>query len=107
MIDLVRELRLRVPGEHKPSVKLANPELLNVLIDIYQHSSDNVLKALTRELMTMAGSPWPERLQSNDPANKGYQVKVYRGQTQLIENTKQQPAEKPKPKLIYRGRVVQ
>ncbi|SMF05376.1 hypothetical protein SAMN02745866_00422 [Alteromonadaceae bacterium Bs31] len=106
MIDLVREIRLRVPGEHKPSVKLANPELLSLVIEIYQQSSDNVLKALMRELLSMAGPPWPERLMHNDHSKNDYQVKVYRGQAQLVEK-KDAPVQAAKRKIIYRGQVVQ
>lgn len=111
MIDLVREIRRRAPSEEKPGIKLANPELLEDLIQIYHKSSDNILKALSRELMNMAGEPWPELLQEGLP-DSGEQkthfvTKVYRGQTQLVEKpTESTEKDSRRPVKIYRGQVV-
>lgn len=108
MIDLVREIRRRSPSETKPGIKLANPELLFELIPVFQKSRDTILKTLVKELFTMAGDGWPERLHSpSKDTDKRFITKVYRGQTQLVEVTGQQEDVAPvKPLKIYRGQPV-
>ncbi len=112
MIDLIREIRRRVDADQKPSIKLANPDLLEELIPIYQQSKDNVFKALARELMQMAGETWVEKLQA--PIVKespGFITKMYRGQTRLEKaktiEASELPSRKKKPKRMYRGMVVE
>jgi len=122
MIDVVREIRRRTPANDKPSIKLANPELLQELIELYHQTSDNVFRALTRELLNMAGTPWPARLTGQPPTVERYSTRVYRGQTRLVErsahaesnlsSTPDQHAHigsavpPKKPTMIYRGHVV-
>lgn len=113
MIDLVREIRRRASSDDKPGIKLANPELLEELIPIYQRSTDAVTKALIKELFFAAGETWPERLQAPASAQpqeempkKTYITKTYRGQTQLVEVTLPEAALSPVPQRIYRGRPV-
>jgi hypothetical protein len=122
MIDVVREIRRRAPADDKPSIKLANPELLRELIDVYHQTSDNIIRALTRELLNMAGTPWPERLLDQTHLEEHYATRVYRGQTTLVErarlaeNKTSSSSEQlshttstvapKKPIKIYRGQVV-
>jgi hypothetical protein len=106
MIDLIREIRKRVPSDTKPSIKLANPELFDEIRDCYAASSDNILKALTRELFSMAG---PEVSLSGNNANTPESLvsKIYRGQHSLVPaKSKEEASASNKPKRIYRGRVV-
>lgn len=116
MIDLVREIRRRVPSDDKPGIKLANPELLNELIPIFQMSTDTVTKTLIKELFQVAGDGWPERLVSksfevdsdqydNGEPKKKYITKTYRGQTELVE-VKPMMEDKPQVQRIYRGQLV-
>lgn len=107
MIDLVQEIRRRVPSEDKPSIKLANPDLLSELVILYQKSTDNVMKALTRELMIMAGKDWETRLATNSAAKGKYITHTYRGQTQLLEKPPTTPPPVPREKKrFYRGQEV-
>lgn len=55
MIELVLEIRRRVNAQAKPEVKLANPELLTTLGEIYHSSKDTILRTLIKELLTSAG----------------------------------------------------
>jgi len=116
MIDLVREIRRRVPSDDKPGIKLANPDLLNELIPIFQLSTDTVTKTLIKELFNVAGDGWPERLVAksfdvgedqydNGEPKKRYITKTYRGQTELVE-VKPVTEEKPRIQRIYRGQLV-
>lgn len=109
MIDLVQEIRRRVPSEHKPDIKLANPELLSELIPIYKKSSDAVLQALLKDLFNKAGEDWLKKLEAGESSNDQYVTKIYRGQVQLIPaagKPEPQGVESEKPKKVYRGRVV-
>ena len=114
MIDLISEARRRAPSEDKPSIKLANPDVLLELNNLYHKSTDAVLRAIIKEAFLLAGDPWPEKLaekeQQEEEESKGprYITKVYRGQTQLIEVAPEEESkqEKQPAKKIYRGRVV-
>lgn len=95
IVDLVYEIRRRVDAPMKPSVKMANPDVLKELADYHQHSKDTITKALIKELLYMAGPEWAVLLEP--PANNETKeiqrqvVKVYRGQTILA------PASESKP----------
>ncbi len=110
MIDLVMEVRRRVPSAMKPGIKLANPDVLNELADYYPNSKDTVTRALIKELMQLAGDPWQARLQKPETPEPRGQLKVYRGRASLTEKapgSAQQPApERPQPVRMYRGQVV-
>lgn len=120
MIDLISEARRRAPSEDKPSIKLANPDVLFELNTLYHNSTDAVLRAIIKETFTLAGGSWPDKLieqeeVAEDPIEEEaqtpgvrYITKVYRGQTQLIEVRDEQaeaPQKAPTQK-IYRGQIV-
>ncbi len=111
MIDLISEARRRASSEDKPSIKLANPDVLSELNKIYHKSSDTVLKAIIKETFHLAAEGWPEKLiqvavELNDETSPRYVTKVYRGQTQLVEVEKKKIEVEQKTQRIYRGRVV-
>jgi len=112
MIDLISGARRRAPSEDKPSIKLANPDVLTELNKIYHGSNDAVLKAIIKETFYLAGEGWPEKLVEEieeDEHSKGprYITKVYRGQTQLIEVVPEgSMTNKPKTARIYRGQAI-
>lgn len=110
MIDIVMEVRRRLPSELKPSVKLANPELLTELARYYPVSRDTVTRALIKELMQLAGESWPEQLNNPATPSPKTQTKVYRGQVSLEERSDTSKAsaepEAKRPVRVYRGQVV-
>jgi hypothetical protein len=111
MIDLISEARRRASSEDKPSIKLANPDVLVELNKIYHNSSDTVLKAIIKEAFHLAGEGWPEKLIAevveiqNDQGPR-YITKVYRGQTQLVEVQQREMPAGQKSQRVYRGQVV-
>lgn len=126
MVDLVYEIRRRVDAAMKPSVKMANPDVLKELADYHQHSKDTITKALIKELLFMAGSEWASLLEpvvsENTKEIPRQVVKVYRGQTVLEDATQDihtasnaevvrsellasAPAT-PKPVRMYRGHPI-
>ena len=113
MIDLISEARRRASSEDKPSIKLANPDVLTELNKIYHKSNDTVLKAVIKETFNLAGEGWPEKLvesvAEDDEPTQGprYITKVYRGQTQLVEVAAGEGRhERSKTERVYRGRIV-
>ena len=115
IVDLIQEARRRAPSEDKPSIKLANPDVLFELLRLYQNSSDAIFKALVKEVFHLAGDPWPERLEakpdekkggSENEAPEGYVVKVYRGQTVLERKASKEKQQSSRPKRMYRGQIV-
>lgn len=95
MVDLVYEIRRRVDSAMKPSVKMANPDVLKELADYHQHSKDTITKALIKELLFMAGPEWASLLEpvvsENTKEIPRQVVKVYRGQTVLEDATQETP----------------
>lgn len=91
MVDLVYEIRRRVDAAMKPSVKMANPDVLKELADYHQQSKDTITKALIKELLFMAGPEWASLLEPAGETEKDdiprQIVKVYRGQTVLQDAT--------------------
>ena len=113
MIDLISEARRRAPSDDKPSIKLANPDVLTELNKIYHNSNDTVLKVIIKETFQLAGGQWPEKLveQVEEEAEVAdgprFITKVYRGQTQLIEVAPEgSNAHKEKTVRMYRGHAV-
>lgn len=116
MIDLVYEIRRRVSSNMKPGVKLANPELLKELASYYQESQDTITKTLIKELLHLAGGHWASLLEpaanSETLETTKQLVKVYRGQTILVEANhaprlidEAMPVA-AKPTRLYRGQPV-
>lgn len=111
MIDLISEARRRAASEDKPSIKLANPDVLSELNKIYHKSRDTVLKAVIKETFHLAGEGWPEKLLEETEEVEAinatrFVTKVYRGQTQLVEVAPAKMINEKKTQRIYRGQVV-
>lgn len=109
MIELVFEIRHRVSADLKPSIKLANPELLDELVEYHGTSRDVICNTLIKELLQLAGPPWDGWLEAEERAKTPRQVtKVYRGQVSLAEAPPeaQKKEDATKPKRIYRGQVL-
>lgn len=111
MIDLISEVRRRAPSDDKPSIKLANPDVLSEINTLYHSSKDTVLKAIIKETFHLAGEGWPEKLidaveSDEEDIGPRYITKVYRGQTQLIEVPAKTEVSSSNNKKIYRGQVV-
>ena len=111
MIDLMKEARRRAPTDQKAAIKLANPDVLAVLLDIYQLSRDAVFRAIVKELVELAGEPWYSRLKTPEKKVEGggYIVKSYRGVTQLLDRPEPEVSAAKREhsrKRVYRGQVV-
>jgi len=112
MIDLIREIRRRSPDDVKNSIKFANPDVIDELIDIYQESTDPIFIALVKELCVLAGPPWSLSLngEQESPAEEPqkFKTKVYRGQTTLepISNKSDDEKKPAKPVRMYRGHPI-
>ena len=110
MIDLVMQIRKFVPSEFKAEVKLANPELLGLLLNFYHNNKSTVTNALIKELLFLAGPVWSDRLsvqaiEIESPPKQS--VRVYRGQTILDDKPiDKDNTVKKATKKMYRGQVV-
>lgn len=114
MIELVFEIRRRVPADLKPSLKLANPEILDELVAHHRRSKDVICQTLIKELLQLAGDPWDHALsdaqhEAEVAARPRQVTKVYRGQVTLEEAPpKEEDPDhlKKRPKRMYRGQKV-
>lgn len=114
MIDLVYEIRRRVDSDMKPSVKMANPDMLKELANYHHRTNDTITKTLIKELLFMAGDQWRQLLEPvmaeapKTPEIPKQVVKVYRGQTILADAPRPQTEHIPNaaPTRMYRGHPV-
>jgi hypothetical protein len=110
MIDQVFQIRKAAPDHLRAQIKLANPELLDVLADIYRSLQDKLLRELIQQLMSMAGPAWLALLESPAPESRpNHSQQIYRGQ---VRPAAQVPAAKiaaaptHHKHVIYRGQLV-
>jgi|GEM_PF-2054464 hypothetical protein len=113
MIDQIFLIRKIVPDRARAQVKLTNPDLLDLLLNVYREVEDLLLRDLIRQLMAMAGPAWISRLQSNQEQHKSPQDhshQMYRGCARITTPppfAKTSTTAKAKEKtVIYRGHVV-
>lgn len=85
------DIRRVAPPEKKAEIKLANPNILTLLMQHYQSTDNAVMKALIKELMIEAGGEWKDRIHYS------------------IQRKHRQQAEKKSDKskrMVYRGQVI-
>lgn len=111
MIDQVFQIRKAAPDHLRAQIKLANPNLLDVLADIYRGLQDKLLRELIQQLMSMAGPSWLSLLENPPPESRpNHSQQIYRGQVRADaagvvakSPVRQDGREKT---VIYRGQVV-
>lgn len=106
MIDLAKEVRRRAPSELKPSIKMANPDVFDILIELYRDSKDTIFKTLIKELITQAGEPWKSALLRNDAPKKSDNRQLARPNTEDQHTEWFDRHDSDRSKRIYRGHVV-
>lgn len=110
MVELVMQIRKWMPSELKADVKLANPNLFNILALHYHDKCDVITQALIKELFNLAGDKWPDLLKYPESPKPKSTVKIYRGQTRLEEKPPEvqlNNAAIKKPTRFYRGVAIQ
>jgi hypothetical protein len=113
MIDHVFMIRKIVPDTLRTQIKLANPNLLDVMADVYREIQDALLRDLIRQLMSMAGPSWLSLLEDHirEPS-ANHSQQVYRGHAlpqEQVDDTKPQKirAATREKTVIYRGQTLQ
>lgn len=106
MIDLAKEVRRRAPSELKPSIKMANPDMFDILIELYRDSKDAVFKALVKELITQAGEPWKSALLNDIAPKKSDKRQLARPNIEEQHTEWFDRHDSDRNKRIYRGHVV-
>ncbi len=94
MLDLMLDIRKIIPSEAKSRIRLSDPNILDLLVEHYQTTKDEIMKVLIEELMLEAGTEWKQKLSL---ANKSKQQE----RRSEARNTSTQPK-----KIIYRGQVI-
>tara|TARA_R110002049_G_scaffold302055_2_gene494600 strand:+ start:3539 stop:3823 length:285 start_codon:yes stop_codon:yes gene_type:complete len=83
MINLLREIRRHICSDVKPNIKLANPNLLYELRDIYRSGNNIVINALIKKMCFRAGPEWVSQLEEAAIEKKSVTLKAYRGSSEL------------------------
>jgi hypothetical protein len=110
MIDQVLQIRKAAPDHLRAQIKLANPELLDVLANIYRSLQDKLLRELIQQLMSMAGPAWLALLENPAPESRpNHSQQIYRGQVRPaaqvpVSDTAVTPTHHNH--MIYRGQLV-
>lgn len=105
MIDQIFLIRKIVPHSARAQIKLTNPDLLDLLVNVYREVEDLLLRDLIRQLMATAGPTWITRLQPSQ-GEHDHQHQVYRGRAlTTVPSSTSPPAAKEKT-VIYRGHTV-
>jgi hypothetical protein len=115
MIDQVFLIRKAVPDQLRAQIKLANPQLLEMLADLHRELHDKLLRELIKQLMSMAGPLWLSQLENSAPVSRPHHQQIYRGQVCHSaeippSGTTDKPATTPTHKeknVIYRGQLIQ
>lgn len=105
MIDLVREIRRRVPSHQKPSIKLANPELIDELNLAFEQSKDTICKLLIREFVEQnreLDEPLLDTSESIKP-----KVSVDSLESNKDSDKRGLTPNSTRPKRVYRGQVIE
>lgn len=102
MIDLVREIRRRVPSHQKPSIKLANPELIDELNIAFEQSKDSICKLLIREFVEQNRELDEPLLDSTHVIESKVQAP-----SSTEPNNAKPAAKSTRPKRVYRGQVIE
>ncbi len=103
---MLREIRRHVGSDVKPSIKLANLDLLYELRDIYRSGDDVVVNAWIKEMYFKAGPDWMSQLEEAIIEEKNLTLKVYRGSRELAEVAPEQGRSTNKKPKMYRGHPV-
>lgn len=109
MIDHVFMIRKIVPDTIRAQIKLTNPNLLDVMADVYREIQDALLRDLIRQLMSMAGPAWLTLLNDHhSDAHPNSSQQVYRGHVLPPAALPKAVSATAKGKtVIYRGQTVQ
>ena len=92
MIELIHEIRHRMPLELRPGVRFSNPEILGNMAKFYHSTDDDVAQLMIEKLLIEAGGDWPKLLISTDK-KKGVSseeprlIRIYRGQVSIVDAT--------------------
>ncbi|BCE03202.1 hypothetical protein [Marinicellulosiphila megalodicopiae] len=109
MIELVMQIRKWMPSDLKPEVKLANPDLFQILANHYHDNPQIIVQALIKELFSLAGENWNDLLVSTEIMAPQSTMRVYRGQISIEPKSDQgllsDDAAK-KPVRYYRGAPI-
>ncbi|MFT5571512.1 MAG: hypothetical protein ACI9FR_000429 [Cryomorphaceae bacterium] len=65
MVSLFFEIKRNLPYATRADMKIAAPDVGDRLLDIYQSSDDESLKALIESFLQRAGGDWTKRMVSN------------------------------------------
>lgn len=110
MIEHVQQIRKMLPIDMRPHVRLANPDLLDQLSDLYWELQDKLIKEKIEKLMSLAGPAWLDLLHNRQQSSEHTRC-TYRGVA--LPDTPARTAKTAssenagKRKLMYRGQPVQ
>ncbi len=106
MIDQVFQIRKVAPDHIRAQIKLADPRLLDFMVELYWQFDEKALRDHIRLLMSLAGPTWVALLQEN-PALSSQNRRVYRGREAAPDPRNPDTPQIKEKAVIYRGQVVQ
>lgn len=107
MIEHVQQIRKMVPLEVRPRIRLANPDLLDQLSNLYWELQDSLVNEKIETLMKLAGPAWVDLLHAKP--SPPHCKRTYRGvplEEEVKENINAPVHSTGKSKVMYRGHRV-
>lgn len=106
MVNLFFEIKRNIPLQQQASMKISDPELGKVMSTLYRQTENQNIKLLTQIFLERAGENWLEEAEKG--ISKIAQLKKRVQQVEVSKNTSSpDSSKKRKPKLIYRGQIVE
>lgn len=111
MVNLFFEIKRNIPLSQQTGMKISNPDLGNVMVNLYKSSQDDNIKLLTKVFLERAGGEWLKKTQPKHSFYRGQKVNRSTSDSTSNEtppiNIKKKSTSKTKHQRIYRGRVVE
>lgn len=102
MVNLFFEIKRNLPLEQQQDMLISNPEIEDVMINLYQITDDDNVKLLTGIFLERADTNWIKNTNKKKTTSNIL--------SKLIDNTQPPTSnqqQSKKPKRIYRGQVVE
>ncbi len=109
MVNLFFEIRRGVPLNLQADMKISNSDIGNVMIEVHKQCEDENIRLLIEIFLERAGDNWFEMLGRGSSLTKKPQrseISV-EARPQVKNQVVPQEAALSKPRLIYRGQVVE
>jgi len=110
MVNLFFEIKRNIPIHQHGDMKISNPNIGKVMLDLYKATDDENIKLLTRIFLERAGDSWIKEADKKTSVTATLIKKLTRenvANNVLSEKSESSRGSVTKAKRIYRGQIVE